>query len=252
MSVEDGPDLFGRTPFVIAHRGGAGEAPENTSAAFRRAITAGFPWVECDVRALADGTPAVVHDAHVYLPGRDEPALVADLDRRAFAAADLARTHGAAAATERPLLLGELLALPFGTTGLMLEVKSGPREEDLAVAAAAAALASLGRRRLVVASFSRRILEVVARFVPGAALMGLLDTDTPDDAFVGLPIAAVGAPVAAIDRARVAAWSGGGVAVWSWTVKSLREVGPLLAAGVRGLITDYPTAVSARLSRERN
>ncbi len=54
------------TPFllppVIAHRGAAGAAPENTLAAFRLAAAHGAPWVEFDVRQSADGRCVVFHD----------------------------------------------------------------------------------------------------------------------------------------------------------------------------------------------
>ena len=49
-------------PLPIAHRGGAAEMPENTMAAFGHAQDLGFPYVELDVRATADGVLAVYHD----------------------------------------------------------------------------------------------------------------------------------------------------------------------------------------------
>lgn len=50
-------------PRIIAHRGGADGAPENTLAAFRHAHAIGARWVEFDVRLTADGRPIVIHDA---------------------------------------------------------------------------------------------------------------------------------------------------------------------------------------------
>ena len=52
-----------RQPLIIAHRGASAEAPENTLAAFRRAIELGADGVEFDVRLAADGVPVVIHDA---------------------------------------------------------------------------------------------------------------------------------------------------------------------------------------------
>jgi glycerophosphoryl diester phosphodiesterase len=49
-------------PLVIAHRGASWDEPENTVAAFRRAIEAGADFVELDVHATADGELIVVHD----------------------------------------------------------------------------------------------------------------------------------------------------------------------------------------------
>ncbi len=47
---------------VIGHRGAAGLAPENTLAAFERALAMGVDGVEMDVQLSADGALAVYHD----------------------------------------------------------------------------------------------------------------------------------------------------------------------------------------------
>jgi len=52
-----------KQPLIIAHRGASAEAPENTLAAFRRAVDIGSDGVEFDVRLAADGVPVVIHDA---------------------------------------------------------------------------------------------------------------------------------------------------------------------------------------------
>ena len=49
-------------PLIIAHRGASAVAPENTLAAFRRAIEFGADGIEFDVRLAADGVPVVIHD----------------------------------------------------------------------------------------------------------------------------------------------------------------------------------------------
>jgi len=50
------------SPLLIAHRGGAFHAPENTLTAFRTAAAMGAQWIETDVCLLADGTPILFHD----------------------------------------------------------------------------------------------------------------------------------------------------------------------------------------------
>jgi glycerophosphoryl diester phosphodiesterase len=47
---------------VFAHRGACWEIPENTLAAFRRAIELGADYVELDVQTSRDGELVVVHD----------------------------------------------------------------------------------------------------------------------------------------------------------------------------------------------
>jgi glycerophosphoryl diester phosphodiesterase len=49
-------------PQIIAHRGASAYAPENTLAAFAKALDLGCRYVECDVMLSADGEPFVFHD----------------------------------------------------------------------------------------------------------------------------------------------------------------------------------------------
>jgi glycerophosphoryl diester phosphodiesterase len=52
-------------PLILAHRGAAGEAPENTMAAFELAARQGAEGIEFDVHLSADGIPVVIHDARL-------------------------------------------------------------------------------------------------------------------------------------------------------------------------------------------
>jgi glycerophosphoryl diester phosphodiesterase len=52
-----------RAVAVIAHRGGALLAPENTLSAIERGIEAGADWVEIDVQETSDGEVVVMHDS---------------------------------------------------------------------------------------------------------------------------------------------------------------------------------------------
>ncbi|MET0627205.1 MAG: glycerophosphodiester phosphodiesterase [Acidimicrobiia bacterium] len=50
-------------PITFAHRGARAEQPENTLAAFRRALELGAAGLESDARLSADGEVVLVHDA---------------------------------------------------------------------------------------------------------------------------------------------------------------------------------------------
>src|SRR6185436_15775814 len=50
-------------PLILGHRGASAVAPENTLAAFTRAILDGAEGIEFDVRLSRDGVPMVIHDA---------------------------------------------------------------------------------------------------------------------------------------------------------------------------------------------
>ncbi len=51
--------------WLVAHRGDHETAPENTLAAFSRAVSAGARWLECDIQFTRDDVPVVLHDAHL-------------------------------------------------------------------------------------------------------------------------------------------------------------------------------------------
>jgi glycerophosphoryl diester phosphodiesterase len=58
------------------HRGARGLAPENTMAAFRKALALGVTTLETDVGITRDGVPVIAHDRRL------DPALVRDADGR--------------------------------------------------------------------------------------------------------------------------------------------------------------------------
>lgn len=56
---------MGGAPLVIAHRGAAAEAPENTIEAFDLSVLLGADALELDVQQAGDGTLVVIHDSTV-------------------------------------------------------------------------------------------------------------------------------------------------------------------------------------------
>src|ERR1700691_1250142 len=51
-----------RTLWVVAHRGASGHAPENTMAAFRRAVELGARFIETDLQLTRDARVIAIHD----------------------------------------------------------------------------------------------------------------------------------------------------------------------------------------------
>jgi glycerophosphoryl diester phosphodiesterase len=94
--------LSGSTlPLVIGHRGASAFAPENTIAAFERALRDGADGIEFDVQLARDGVPVVIHDATLRrTAGIDAP--VAALSSTDLSAIDVGswfnRRHPARAA----------------------------------------------------------------------------------------------------------------------------------------------------------
>lgn len=100
----------------IAHRGLHGpRVPENSLAAFRAAIAAGYA-IECDVQHVSDGTPIVFHDYDLGRLAGNE-AYVADISLEDLAEFRLART-------EEPIpTLQQVLREVAGRVPLLIEIK---------------------------------------------------------------------------------------------------------------------------------
>ena len=116
--------LFSRP---IAHRGLHGiDAPENSLAAFGKAIEAGFP-IEIDVRPIDDGTVVVFHD--------DKLTRMTDLDGYVcnMTRSDIEKVR-LRNSDERIPTFKEVLEFVDGRTPLLIEIKNdstvGPLERD--------------------------------------------------------------------------------------------------------------------------
>ncbi len=107
---------------VIAHRGASGECPENTLAAFQRAMDLGADMLECDVQCSRDGTVVVMHDARVDRT-TDGHGWVRCLNWRELKQLDAGVWFSAAFRGERLLTLEDLLALTAGKVLLNIEIK---------------------------------------------------------------------------------------------------------------------------------
>ena len=65
-------------PIAFAHRGGAGDWPENTLPAFEGAVALGYRYVETDVHVTADGVLCAFHDERLDRV-TDRTGLIRDL-----------------------------------------------------------------------------------------------------------------------------------------------------------------------------
>lgn len=249
---------------VIAHRGGALEAPENTLAAVHHAQKAGADWVEVDLHLSADGVPVVIHDATVdrttpqtgrvdALPAATLTALPTGNPR--FAPDVLARVRAENVlppefsdrfANEHLPTLDALLAIPRVRYMLELKPPSTATHKERLVAATLELIRNhRATDRVAIASFDPTILEHARRLAPAIPRVGLVDHPTQF------------APMLALELTVLATWHGlarealalsGRPAIWVWTVYSESRARDLEALGVDGLITDAPAAVLRALT----
>jgi len=111
-------------PLVIAHRGASGLAPENTLAAFQKAIEIGVDRIEMDLRQTLDGEVVVLHDKTIVRTSNGWGSVrKLPLSRLKRYSAGSWFHHEFSA--ERIPTFREVLELVDGRATLLLEVKDG-------------------------------------------------------------------------------------------------------------------------------
>jgi glycerophosphoryl diester phosphodiesterase len=237
---------------VLAHRGLAIDAPENTLLAFAQALSAGVTHLETDVHASADGVAILSHDSDLFrLTGRQ-----VRIDQ--LTAAQLTRID-----------LGE--GQNYVTLATALDTFPDARF-NLDVKAAAAAVATIeavrtarAEHRVLIGSFSNVRRLAVVRRLPGVATSvssrgAVIATWA---AALGLPaltrwalrgVQAVQLPervlgVKTTSPRVIAAYHSAGVEVHLWTINDPARMIRLLDAGVDGIVSDRADLALAVLAR---
>lgn len=165
----------GFEPLVIAHRGSSSSAPENTFAAFSRALEDGADAIECDIRLTKDNRVVVIHDATVKRTTNGR-GYVRDYTLEELQRLDAGSWFDRRFAGERVPTLEEVLQLIDGTKGLNIEIK--PVNDAAAARTIVEQCLTLVRkfhahRYVLVTSFQHSLLRL-ARRMDSAVNIGLL------------------------------------------------------------------------------
>ncbi len=251
MRASDFPYLDQPTPVGLAHRGGAGFGPnlglENTLAAFRRAVTMGYRYLETDVHATRDGQVVAFHDTVLDRVSDSRGAISA----LPYEAVREARIGGA----EHIPLLSELFE-EFPDTRINIDIKADDalaptvREVLRHNAAERVCIASFNERRLRaaraalgprVATAAGQVGTALLRFTP-TALSRMLHTPAP---VLQLPALhrLRGRTVTLVTPGLLhrAHDLGKHVHVWfhAWSREDAEEMHRLLDLGADGIVTDH-------------
>jgi glycerophosphoryl diester phosphodiesterase len=250
-------------PTLVAHRGGAGVAPENTLFAFSQARERwGAHQLEMDVHLSADGVPIVIHDPDVdrITNGRGPVrGLLANeigrLDAGWQFSSDGGRTFPYRGQGIGLAALDEVLRrVPLPA---MIDIKD---DDEAARAAAVATIRAAGASDRVcigsaidsVASALVAATPDMAHFFPeGAARAFLIALATgrpvPEAPYdvLAIPFAEGGREIAT--PAFIAAAHAHGLAVQVWTVDEPEQMRLLIERGADGIQTDRPDLLRAVL-----
>ncbi|WP_448810024.1 glycerophosphodiester phosphodiesterase family protein [Agromyces bauzanensis] len=228
-------------PRVLAHRGLAIEAPENTLLAFEKAADVGAAYVETDVHVSADGVAVVAHDPTLHrVAGRDVD--VSRLTMAELRRVDLGHGQGFASLEEA------LDAFP----GLRFNIDV--KVEGAVEPAVAALERTRAASRVLLTSFSdrrrRRLGALVPDAVTSAGRAGVITTRIASSIRTDAALARARRGAAALQVPErvgslrlvtsrfVDALHRVGVEVHVWTVNDPADMTRLLDLGVDGLVTD--------------
>ena len=246
-------------PLIIGHRGASAVAPENTLAAFKRAIQVGADGVEFDVRLASDGVPVVIHDETLQRTALVQKR-VADISAAELQQVNVgswfSRSRKASTdefAAEGVPTLQQLFELFASSPALLyLEMKCDPSQRaQLAAACCGFLRDSSLRQRVIVECFDLAAIEEVKRIDPGIRTAALFQPtlSRPHSMLMGQRLVdhakAAGADEIAlhhklashrvVDKAKLA-----GLQVVVWTVDDPTWIQRAQRSGIVALITNDP------------
>src|SRR5205823_3099060 len=236
---------------VIAHRGASGNAPENTLAAFRKAVALGATFIETDLQLSRDAHFVAIHDTTVDRTTNGQGAVhdmtLADLRRL-----DAGSWFGSEFAGERIPTLEEILEFSRKNDVVFyLEIKPGGSwggEHALI-----GAMRESGEiPRVVVISFDAAIVLNLRKIEP-TLMTGLLydgQIENPLDMAVEIGARQLAVRGDLVTPSLLAEARKKDLQVVCWTINQPEHMRLLIEAGVQGIMSDYPDRVVAALKKE--
>lgn len=226
---------------LIAHRGASCEEPENTLNSILRAIDIGVDFIELDVHLSMDHVPVVIHDHTLCRTtnaekGRRVRRSILEYMKQLDAGSWF---RGKKTEVQIPSL-EEILKLPLGETGLMIELK-----EDIQHDLSKAVVELLNRypvKKLILGSFSHITLEYLKTHYPQLPLIGIADQFEQIQIFQNLPIKHFAVDHQLI-QGKYVSEKFNGSKVWAFTVDDYHVAQRLIALGIEGIITNNPRAI---------
>ncbi|MFB4162352.1 glycerophosphodiester phosphodiesterase [Alteribacillus sp. JSM 102045] len=235
----------------ISHRGASGYAPENTMAAFEKAVDMKSEMFELDVQMSKDGELVVIHDTTVDRT-TDGTGEVKDLTYDEIAELDAGSFFSEEFEGEKIPTLGEVLDQFKGRSGILIELKSHSKypgiEQKVADELTSRNMDKPNNNKIIVQSFDHESMETFHSILPSVPV-GVLLNYSPD----GISEAElsdfaqyadyVNPNKDMIDADLLERIHDFEMETHPWTVRDQESADYLLNLGVDGIITDYPDYV---------
>lgn len=236
---------------IIGHRGASGHAPENTLAAFKKAVALGATFIETDLQLSRDARFVAIHDDSVDRTTNGQ-GKVHDQTLAALRRLDAGSWFGSEFAGERIPTLEEILEFSKKNDVVFyLELKpSGSWGGEHALIGALRESGEVARS--VVISFDPAILANLRKIEPTLMTGVLYNGQLADPLKAAVDVGARQVVVRGdlvtplmIEQARKR-----DLQVVCWTVNHPAHIRLLMAAGVDGIMSDYPDRLIAAQKKD--
>ena len=226
----------------IAHRGASGIAPENTLAAFKKALEIGVDAVELDLHGTVDGEIVVIHDATLDRT-TDLQGYINETPLETIRGADAGEWFDTEFSGEPVPTLAEALACIGKETIAVLEIK----DPLIAEAVVAKIHETEALDTTVIISFHTGVLQTIRTLEPRIAtgwLIGGSNNPVPPVALCQ-QLGELGSSLLNVNHGLITAEFAyeirrRGIALWCWTVDDTARMREMKARGVQGITSNYP------------
>ncbi|MCP3741873.1 glycerophosphodiester phosphodiesterase [Rossellomorea sp. BNER] len=237
----------------VAHRGAAGYAPENTIAAFDKAVEMKADYIEIDVQRSKDGELVIIHDTTINRT-TDGSGNVKDLTFHQLRSFDAGSWMGEEFSGEKIPTFDEILDRYHGKVGILIELKAPELypgiEEEVAEELKERNLDKPQNEKIIIQSFNFESMKKINSLLPKVPVGVLTSSiaDTTDEALKEFSTYAdyFNPSYRMVTKNLVNRVHSLDMKISSWTVRSQEAADFLLEMDVDAIITDYPDYVDPR------
>jgi len=246
-------------PYIIAHRGISGKAPENTLSSFSRAVdTHGVRMIELDVRMSHDEHIIVLHDRTLQRTTTGNGA-VRNYSLKELKEFDAGSWFHTSFAAERIPTLAEVLRAARGKTWVNIELKGDlfSRNHEVFVARVIENVRNENMEdQVLYSSFTHDLLAQIRRNEPNAAT-GVIYNIYRD--FGRSPSKLAGRVNASVfvcakhelSKSMIRDARQHGLAMYVYTLNSIQDARKMIQFGVDGIISDNADGIITALNNQQ-
>lgn len=221
---------------IVAHRGGAMFAPENTLAALRESIDSKADYAEIDVQETKDGELVIMHDSNFErTTGVKKNVWEVNLDEVGQYDAGIRTAYRYKG--EKIPTLEEMIQEAGTKIKLMIELKSSGHEQNLEQSTVNLIRQYQYQEQCMIVSMDRKILKKVKEIAPeiktgsiSAVAYGKIENIKEADVF--------SLEATFVTRSLINRLKDSGKPIYVWTLNNEKSIRKYVDMGVDGIITD--------------